>query len=211
MTVVLLDPYRYASAGGPLVSDTFDRANGTGLGTADTGQSWGGNASTWRIVSNQAIETLVPAVGYEFATIDPGTANVDITVSATPNAGSGNDFGLVARFTDTSNHILFDVTKDAGGWLCRAFEKVGGGSYTGVTTLQNPPAGLNNTYDPFSIRLVVNGTAGEVFLTSMADPFGAWTSMGTWTINGALTANTVAMAAAESQAVAWNNFQVVAA
>lgn len=208
---LLINPYRYATGAAALVSDTFTRADGVGLGNAETGQAWGTDASTFRIVSNTARQSLTPGSSYQFATINPGTADVDVVVHATPSNLSGNDFGVVVRFTDTDNHVLFDVTKLGGGWLCRVFEKVAGGAYSGVTTLQSPPAGLDNTFDPFRMRVVVNGTAGEAFLSAMADPLGAWNSMGTWTVNAALTANTVGLAPSESQQVAFDNFTVTAA
>lgn len=205
---LLINPYAFG--GGPLIFDSFDRAdNSSSLGTADIGGAWGGEANLWRIVSNSAKEQSGQGPVYTIPTIDAGTPDVDITVHVVPSNATPNDFGLIARFTDSSNHLIFDVTKLGGGWLCRAFEKIGGGGYSGVTTLQSPPAGLDNTFDPFRLRLVTNGTAGEIFLTSMADPDGAWNSMGTWTINGALTGTKVGMAANQADGVAWDDFRVV--
>jgi hypothetical protein len=197
-------------AAGPLVSDTFTRANATGIGSAETGEVWGGSAATWRIVSNAVRMTAAPAPGYEFIYADSGATNVTITMKVIPSNLSGNDVGIVGRWTDNLNHILFDLTKTGGGWLCRAFEMVAGVGYTGVTTLQNPVAQLVNNYDPFYAKMTVVGTAGEVFLTDQVD-FNTWYSQGTWTVSAGLTGTNAGIAANQSDAVSFDDFLVVAA
>jgi hypothetical protein len=194
---------------GFLVSDTFTRANGAGLGNADTGQAWNENGTAWIINANAAHPPNV--VGFRFATINPAAADVDIRVTIDPSNAGGIDLGVIARWADANNHILFNITQSAGVWLCRAFEKVGGGGYSGVTTLQNPVPGLGAAdYSPFRARIRTAGTAGEVFLTSQAD-LNTWVSMGTWTINAALTGTVAGFAGSDSNANAFDDLTIAAA
>lgn len=65
-------------ASGPLVSDSFDRANASVLGSADTGQPWT-NFYNWGITSNKAVFNSSGNEGT--AVIDAGVA--DCTVQAT--------------------------------------------------------------------------------------------------------------------------------
>lgn len=170
-----------------LVTDDFARADGTGLGTATTGQTWAGDAASWTIVSQRAKRPS--AAGYSAAVIDANATAVEVTVTVYPDTGA-DDLGLMARYVDSGNHILFDLSMSGGTWVCRAFEKVGGGSYTGVTTLVNPMPGLSASASPFKIRIRCLGSAGEVFATTQAD-LTTFASMGTWTINSGLLAGTL--------------------
>lgn len=203
---LLINPYVYVDDS-TLAEDTFTRANGLGLGNLESGQAWAGDAAAFSIASNRCQLPATP--GFSFALFDLGVADFDMTFDIIPSALSGNDVVLVGRWTDVSNHLIFNFSKEVGGWVSRAFEKFGGGSYSGVTTLANPPTGIGNTFDPFRVRLKCDGSTGEVFMTSHAD-LSTWISQGTWSINGGLTGTMIGVGGNSSGSCQVDNLLVVA-
>lgn len=80
--------------------DQFNRADSAvTLGTAATGQAWQAASGTWGILTNRAYN--VSGTGGGTAVVEAGSS--DMTVQARINTyGNGN--GLVARFSNMSNH-----------------------------------------------------------------------------------------------------------
>lgn len=92
-----------------LVSDAFNRANASVIGTADTGQIWSNLQGTFGISSNRL--SLITGTGgstYDVAAIESGSA--DVIVEATTYLQNYN--GIAARITDANNFIIF---REQGG------------------------------------------------------------------------------------------------
>lgn len=88
-------------AGGPRVSDTFERPDSTtSLGTAPTGQVWRADIGTWGIQAGQAY--AVSGATGDIATVDAGVA--DTTVSSTLTNTSNS--GVVFRFVSTNTYLM---------------------------------------------------------------------------------------------------------
>jgi hypothetical protein len=158
---LLINPYRYAS-GVTLPSDTFNRADGA-LGTSSSGHAW--THTGWTVGTNQCVPPN--SGGASFATVDAGAANV--TVAATLDPALSPDWGLVVRYVDAGNLILFDIVHEVDHWICRVFQKVAGGAFTGLTTLVNPVVTLGADHDtPFTAAITVTGDAGEAFINGIS-------------------------------------------
>ncbi len=93
-----------STAGNAIVSDSFNRANSaSGLGTADTGQTWVADAGIIGIQSNQA---YMPNTGTSITTINSNVANVAVQFTDVNAAVDTSLFvGVVVRYTDTSNYF----------------------------------------------------------------------------------------------------------
>lgn len=119
---------------GPLVSDTFNRADSTtSLGTADTGQAWTPLATTvWGIIGNTAYETGNAAQA--LAVVETGVS--DCTVSVTmPVMG---DTGLCFRASDNDNNFVTNPTalyreqSDTGYTLLGSYPQINAGDRLAV-------------------------------------------------------------------------------
>lgn len=190
-----------------VASDDFSRADAATLGTSDSGDTWVEDPSPWSIASNVAHGPALS--GYRWAVIDVGEADAEVTLTMIPSPSASNDCAVIVRYGDSGNHILFNVVCIAGAWLCRVFQKVGGGGYTGLTTLQNPPTMLGNSnFNPFRARLVCTGTDGEAFLTDQTD-LNTFISVGTWSgADAGLTATRHGMAASDSSLSGFDGFSI---
>jgi hypothetical protein len=123
-----------ATGGGgtTIASDSFNRANATTLGTADTGGSWHEQFATdWQITSNTA--TFHGTSGWSCAYLT-ALGQADMTVQADFNYGSGVDYGLIARVTDQDNLLFLDLSVSGANLVGNIFRRVGG-SFTGIGTL----------------------------------------------------------------------------
>lgn len=123
----------WSAVSGPLVSDTFDRADtGTSLGVADTGQTWTPLAGTWGIETNRAY-----AVGSDPAdrqvVVEAGAADVVVAVDVAV-LDSGGGTGLLFRGVDASNYWIF--TSEGTRW---ALYKRVAGTHTLVAALTETP------------------------------------------------------------------------
>lgn len=109
-------------------SDDFNRADSSSsLGSpSDGGSAWVASVGTWGISSNRGYESS-GAVQQNLAYLEASSAVVDVEVTI-PVVGS--DLGLIVRFADSSNYILFAWTSGTG---FRLF-KVVGGSFTQLGT-----------------------------------------------------------------------------
>lgn len=218
MSVAALRRAAYAdqTATGPayLGHDTFTRADGA-LGTAETGGPWTAVAGTWTVLGNQA-RAGGGTGDYDVATLNVGTAAVDLRATVDPANGETNDMGPVARVVDSTHYIILDLTYQAPVWLCRIFQRLGG-AFIGLTALVNPIAQLggdNNT--PFRVRLVVGGSygldGGEGFIAAPAD-LNTWISVGSWSNADVQfrTATAHGIAAKETPGSRWDNVEIFAA
>lgn len=118
MSAIIAASYVEA-AGGALVQDSFDRANGA-IGTADSGQTWSVLSGNWTVESNKARNTFGGT--QSFCVIDAGIADctLEVTVSGTLNSGGGIAF----RFTDANNGLFIEI---ANGSQTVIYKLQGGG------------------------------------------------------------------------------------
>lgn len=82
-----------------VVNDTFNRANATGLGVADSGQTWGDDSVGWDILSNQAVPRTT---GTCLSVVESGAT--DQRVEATIAHLTSNP-SLLARYADTTHYL----------------------------------------------------------------------------------------------------------
>lgn len=104
---------------GPVVSDTFSRANASTLGSAETGQAWTAHTGTWGVDTNKA--KLVTQSGDSVATVDAGIADFEMTCDITKQG----EPGIVFRTIDASNYLL----AFASGGNIEIYQRVAG-AYT---------------------------------------------------------------------------------
>lgn len=198
------------SAAGPLVSDTFTRADGA-LGTTETGQTWLYSDAAYSVVSNQAASGA--GSGYQMALVNAGQADVDLSFTFDPVTSDPNDCGAIARYIDLGNHLLLDFTYLSGRWLSRLFQKLGGGGYIGLSALVDPivPLGSDSSA-PFRVRLIVDGDSGSFYVTSQAD-LATWVQIGTFTgMDASLWTPTIhGMAMNNGAGVRFDSFAISAA
>src|SRR5688572_4136498 len=85
---------------GPAVSDSFNRANSSTLGIADTGQPWTIHAGDAYISSG----TAAFGTGFVLTSLDAGTSEgvVQVLVSA-----PADEFWLILRMENTANYWRF--------------------------------------------------------------------------------------------------------
>lgn len=137
---------------GPLVSDTFNRADSnTSLGNADTGQAWVALAGTWGISGNAAYS--VSGVEYRNAAIDCGVSDGIIKVKFSITSRYQR---LDFRVTDKDN--LLSVSTETSSYLLR---KRVSGSWTALGTYSATPANgdvIEVTLTGSNISVKINGT-----------------------------------------------------
>lgn len=147
-------------ASGPLVSDSFDRAdNASSMGNADTGQTWVPNDGTWEIKSNKAYL----GAGQRSTVVDCGVADVLVSVVVDNFYG-----GVCLRSTDANNHYL---TQGDHLW------KKSGGGYTSICSFTAYGAG-----DTVAVSAV--GSNFEVFVNGVSVATGTDSTFLTQTKHG---------------------------
>ena len=172
------------SSGTTLASDDFNRADtaaGT-LGTALVGGTWALPDSGLRILSNSVQHVSSGGGSYHVATLNTGSGDGTVSAVFTPPAG-GSDFGLILRYGDFANYTMVDFSGGGTSWVSRTFEKVGGGSFAGVTSLVNLTGITPGS--PVTFKAVMNGANIEVFYNTGSGD----TSLGSFTSNVALRTN----------------------
>lgn len=142
------------AASGPLVSDTFNRADSTtSLGTADTGQVWTvpTTGAVWGISANRAYLTNTTA--QSLAVVETGVA--DCTVSVTmPVVG---DAGLCFRVIDDNNNFVLTASQ--------LYKRVAG-SFTAVVTFSTIVAGDRVSVVLSGATIVVKVNGADVASTT---------------------------------------------
>jgi hypothetical protein len=99
-------PSTFAASDTSVVSDSFNRANdGSGLGTADSGQTWTNRVGVLGVNSNRCYpQTLVGDTA--LATIESGMTDVVAKITPVTYVTVGRFIGVVARYQDASNYYL---------------------------------------------------------------------------------------------------------
>lgn len=93
------------------VRNDFDRATGTGLGRATTGQRWAEVGGQWGVRQEDAVLVSQPGLKPAIATVDVGSGDgwVQITGSTFPTG-----MGMVFRYVDPSNYWWIDAVPEFG-------------------------------------------------------------------------------------------------
>jgi hypothetical protein len=183
-------PARRAAATGPVLSDTFTRADSAvSLGNADTGQAYTALAGTWGISSNQAY--LAVSNAPSIAVVDAGISDIDMTIDVTVASGQPS---VVFRGVDIPNHlaVFFEADNELSMYSVVA------NSYTLLDTAAAAFSG-DGTYE---VRILAVGTAIEVFLDGL--------SVMTATSSQFQTATLVGFRLEDSSACRWDNLTVTA-
>ncbi len=140
---------------GPLVSDSFDRADGA-LGTADVGGAWTAVAGTWAISSQRAKITYGNSGVMCVAMLPAGTgptqcaAMVDIQLSPGGTARAG----LALRGTDASSFLVIDLVLNSGANQLSIGKRLATSTWW-VTTTETLVAG-----NGYTLTAVVTNTGG---------------------------------------------------
>lgn len=92
---------------GPLVSDSFDRADSTSLGMADTGQAWEGVAAEFGVIGNEAYKH---SGATNPAAVEAGATNV--YVSTNIRFPEGRAGGIALRYMNNSNYMYVQMFVD---------------------------------------------------------------------------------------------------
>lgn len=140
---------------GYLAFDDFTRAdNGSSLGSAEKGGAWTSLAGTWGISSNtaQSSSTTQPSL----ATIAPGTADYDVSLTVVSDDYVNHEFGLLVKAVDASNYVVARCTSTTA----ISFRKVVAGSST--TLVSYTIAITNGT--PLTARVTCRGNVFTMFL-----------------------------------------------
>lgn len=138
----------------PRVVDGFDRIDSADeLGDADGGR-WQAVAGTWGVQAGRAV-LVRPAPGrpVHLAVVDPGTANVTVSATAT---GMAPGWALVFRYRGPSDHWLLVAAPGFGTWNVVAVE---GGQRRQVANL-----GLAPTAAGTRATVQLRGDQVKVFL-----------------------------------------------
>lgn len=93
-----------AGAGTVVVSDSFDRPNGT-VGNAETGQAW--SATGYAIASNELVPTSTSTA---YAFVNAGQADCTIVVQVESRTGGPLADGVMFRYVDTTHHAFYRAT-----------------------------------------------------------------------------------------------------
>lgn len=142
------------TAVGVIASDSFNRADQAGLGTADVGGAWANNsnaAGLLSILSNRARISAGASIAYAWLSTAAADCEVGVTL-----ATFGNEHGLVARYLDDSNYLLY-IPISTTSVLLRRYN-------AGASTNIGTAAGLvlNNGTAVLSLRM--NGSAVEAYV-----------------------------------------------
>lgn len=175
---MLINPYRFP-AGGPQISDDFNRADASTLGTTPVGgKTWvtaftgtGGSSISVGIESNRAfLGGVPPGDGNTYAYVDSNSANIDASVTLSVLGSTPVYASLIARFVDTNNFVLLQYDSNVSGASAYGAYKRVAGTYTNL----GYTSGVTPT-DGDVIRLVVSGTDTVDFYIGAAH-FGPFTA-----------------------------------
>ena len=146
--------------------DTFTDTNGTNIEshTPDVQPStgWSTQSGTFAISSTNSLQcTAVSSqVGYTVIDMSAASGTLDVNVAVGPVSSSGNNMGLVFRWSDTSNYWLFRWVVNAAGTVDGFYlTKYASGTPTtpdSDTTLTDFSAGEN-------LSVVLDGSSIECY------------------------------------------------
>lgn len=157
-----------------LAADNFNRADGA-LGVSSSGHTW--THTGWTVASNVCVPPN--SGGRSVATMDAGellddpTAAENVVIEVTVDPNELPDLGVIFR-RNGADWGLAEVGAEGDHWLCRVHQFVSGGFITPLTPLVNPITVLGTDQTtPFTIRVEVNGSNGELFVNDESQ--GSWT------------------------------------
>ncbi|KPJ64884.1 hypothetical protein AMK68_00175 [candidate division KD3-62 bacterium DG_56] len=163
--------------GSAAVHDTFNRANSTTLGNADSGHPWTEETGDLEITSNAL--RVVSSAAASIGTVNPKILLDDAYIVAEINiytAGTAADIdvGIILRFVDTDNYLLVRYN---GSTQQLQIRKVVGGTPTtlvgvGKTAVTSSPQTIRAIMAGGYVRaelLVRGGTGGDPVLTQDYD------------------------------------------
>lgn len=184
---VVTRPTVAEAAGGPLVSDSFNRPdNATSLGTTDTGQVWSALAGTWGIDTNQAYG---PSGGDLLALLEAGASDVNITCDIKHHDNNGVLFRTVSQ----SDFLLARLSVNTVQLYRRQ---------AGVWTLLADAAMTLTNGQTYAFRVVASGSTINVYVDGVNRVTATESFQSTVTKHGMFGGNSVSR---------WDNFRVDAA
>jgi hypothetical protein len=161
-----------AVAGSTLISDTFTDTNGVNLTAHDTdvgSGSWAVTNGTWDIQSNQANSTPIASPENNFAYVDAGQADVEVSVDITmPAAGDEGSAGIIVRRADANNMVYARTLWQGGSNEIEIWKIEGGATEILKKCYMGSTYALSTTYN---MVLSVEGDVlnvsldGEVYAT----------------------------------------------
>lgn len=169
-------------------TDTFNRTVASGLGTADSGQTYALVAPATMYNVTPVTATLAPnGAGEKFAFVNIRTQSLDISgrvaLSAIP-ATNLMTVGFVAKLVDSANYYVGSMMVAAGGAISLRFSKVVGG---GLVTIATVATGLTYVASTFynlhysiawSRALQTNVMTSKLWAVGAAEP-GGWMASAT--------------------------------
>jgi hypothetical protein len=164
----LLMPAAEQAKAGLLAADTFTRPDDpSGLGTAETGQTWEILAGAWATASGKATAAVTGT-----AAINVGAADVDVLALIVPASGAP---GVVFR-SGTDNTTRLTVQLDVTNSLFNLQKTVGGTTTSLGSATQTITPGT-----PYIVRVVALGSS---ITCDLAWPGGRLTPSLTYTLSG---------------------------
>lgn len=155
----VLTPRARATPTGPtyatVVSDSFNRADRTGLGTADTGQVWVDAINGFNIVSNQAGPRQSGA--NNITVIDAGAGANNARIQARFAAHANSNVSLMYRYVDPAHYTRVQALVSTG--TISVIEVGGAGTILAVPGL--------TLADGDSVAIDAIGTAISVYLNGV--------------------------------------------
>ena len=165
--------YRVTSGGGggvslPLLSDSFERTEASGWGTADVGGAWthAGGSGTASVASGRGVMTLGASTSVDMH-LALGTADIDATVSVRANAVSSHREFVMRRGTSDGTSWIGLALDHAGN--LSIIERVNGAL---STILASSNIGALSAATDYRLRLQLQGTSVSVraWAASAAEP-----------------------------------------
>lgn len=155
-----------ARASTRVVSDTFTRTGGGGLGTASSGFPWAsptpaqfstngtGGVVVMEVVTTPRISTLQPPFTSSLPTDAEGAIKFKLPVAP---AGSGIGLGVIGRYLDSQNYYLGELAFEPGGAINARIRKVVAGVTSNLATDVSTGMTLN-TPSFYWVKLQIIGT-----------------------------------------------------
>lgn len=159
-TYIYNDVFELPSVGSaPLIQDTFNRANASVLGNADTGQPWTAANGTIGIRSNKAAWISSAADARPYAYVDDSydtDINVDFTLSATPDR---RNCGVIFRRTGPDDYLFVKLEDTAGEQTLALMRRTTATSPAADQTIQTMAFDYGGSNATAGIKLSIGGGA----------------------------------------------------
>jgi len=157
-----------------VVYDTFDRADASALGSAQTGQAWAlvsdTGTATGRIASNTAYITNTISNAASTAYVSAGKADVDYSITIAALGAQLGYSGAALRVQNAANMLALYINGAGSGATNYGLQK----TIAGVNTQLGPIAATPTVGDV--IRVVIVGVTVDVYIN--ATHYGPYTATG---------------------------------